>query len=122
MRTGRILVLVSLLTLGNGALAQAWSSESTEADTTREYTPPLAWPKADDDSMQTFVGIRHNGTDGTVVGLSLRPPGYPALQVELDIVPPGYGPIEQEEARQPSLVPDNQRLRTVHKLSLRYRF
>jgi hypothetical protein len=74
--------------------------------------------------MQTFVGIRHNGADGTVVGLSLRPPGYPSFLLQVEVVPPGYGPLEspQQISAPTPLAPESQNLRSVNKLSLRYRF
>jgi hypothetical protein len=124
-RATHSLAFLLLIPLSGTAAAQAWSSERPETETPRDPEAPVFWQKAPDDAMQTFVGIRHNADAGTVVGLSLRPPGYPAFLLEVEVVPHGYGPLEDDkELSTPSssLAPESQSLRSVHKLSLRYRF
>ena len=116
VRVRHCVALPLLLTLGGAAAAQTvWPSERTGNEA----------PRNDDAPMQTFVGIRHNASDGTVVGLSLTPPGHPDLQVQVEVVPPGYGALEhaQDRSAPNPLAPEpQQKLRNVHKLSLRYRF
>ena len=124
-RVRHCLALPLLLTVSGMAAAQApWPAGGADAEAPRDYEAPVFWPQAPDESMQTFVGIRHNAADGTVVGLSLRPPGYPAFLLEVEVVPHGYGPLEDEEefSSPPPVAPDTQSLHSVHKLSLRYRF
>ncbi len=127
----KILSTAALLALTGHAAAQP-AMPGTASSTLPGAPPPqdgmpspsLSWPRLHEDgNTQTWVGVRHNKTDGTVVGFSLSPGAYPAFQLELEVVPPGYGPADTDTSSAPSSLPtDNPKLHTQHKLSLRYRF
>jgi hypothetical protein len=117
------LVVLTLLALSGNAAAQTWQAEGKAQETLRDEVA-VSWPQALPAETQTFFSIRHNATDGTSVGMALRSASFPSFLLQLDVVPPGYGP--PEEAAQTPVAPSQplieQKLRTVHKLSLRYRF
>jgi hypothetical protein len=105
------------------AAAQTWLPGSTPAQNPDTQPPPVDWPQLHEDTTQTWVGIRHNKLDGTVVGVGLRSAAYPSFLLQLEVVPPGYGPAEADPQSAPPPNPtDNPKLHTAHKLSLRYRF
>ncbi|HEY0961588.1 MAG TPA: hypothetical protein VGE69_04450 [Pseudomonadales bacterium] len=85
--------------------------------------PAANWPKAPSDGTQTSFTIRHDASDGTVVGMNLQQSRYPSLLLRVEVVPPGYGPaVETDNQHSPAAPVIDQNLRTVHKVSLRYRF
>ena len=113
----------ALLLLTQGAAAQAWTPDSSPVQSPDASTPLGTWPTLNKESTQTWVGIRHNKLDGTVLGVGVRTAAYPSLLLELEVVPPGYGPAEEDKQSAPPPGPvDGSRLHTLHKLSLRYRF
>jgi hypothetical protein len=119
----RVFATTVLLVLAQQATAQAWPESNRSQQNAENQPPPIAWPELREDTTQTWVGIRHNNTDGTVVGLGVRTAAYPSMLLELEVVPPGYGPAgEDEKLTAPSLPADKLQLPTTHKLSLRYRF
>lgn len=85
--------------------------------------PGTDWPQAPADGTQTSFTIRHDASDGTVVGMNLQQSRFPSLLLRVEVVPPGYGPaVETDQQHSPAAPVIDQNLRTVHKLSLRYRF
>lgn len=81
------------------------------------------WPPAPVDGTQTSFTIRHDASDGTVVGMNLQQSRFPSLLLRVEVVPPGYGPaVETDMQNTPAAPVIDQNLRTVHKVSLRYRF
>jgi hypothetical protein len=121
--TVRIFAAATLLLLMQDAAAQTWLPDSSTAPSPDAPLPPGAWPQLNEDTIQTWVGIRHNKLDGTVLGVGVRTAAYPSLLLELEVVPPGYGPAEAGQHTTPPPGPaQTSRLRTLHKLSLRYRF
>jgi hypothetical protein len=121
--TLRVCTAATLLLLTQGAAAQAWNPSPPSAQSPDAVAPHTAWPTLNEDSTQTWVGIRHDKLDGTVLGVGVRTAAYPSLLLELEVVPPGYGPTDADkQSAPPPGPPENSRLRTLHKLSLRYRF
>lgn len=121
----KVLASAALLVLAQQATAQAqaWPEDVTPQRNIENHPPPIPWPELRNDTTQTWVGIRHNNTDGTVVGLGVRTAAYPSMLLELEVVPHGYGPAgKDEKLTAPSPSADNLQLPTTHKLSLRYRF
>lgn len=89
----------------------------------QEQQVALDWPKTPTDGTQTSFTIRHDASDGTVVGMNLQQSRFPSLLLRVEVVPPGYGPaVETDQQHTPAAPVIDQNLRTVHKLSLRYRF
>lgn len=123
---GTLCAAVVLLPLaGTAAAQQAWPSERVDPPKAlSEFEQPVAWPQAPADAAtETFFGIRHNNTDGTVVGMGLRPGSFPEFLLELEVVPPGYGPAtDAHDKPTPSLPVNKPELRNLHKLTLRYHF
>jgi hypothetical protein len=121
--TARVFAAAALLSLTQDAAAQTWRADSAHEQGPTAPVPQSAWPKLNEDSTQTWVGIRHDKLDGTVLGVGVRTAAYPSLLLELEVVPPGYGPADADKQTAPPPGPaENSRLRTLHKLSLRYRF
>jgi hypothetical protein len=87
-------------------------------------TDPVAeWPRPPAEGSQTSFRIRHNKADGTVVGMSLQQSRYPAFLLQLEVVPPGqYLHDEPQDGPAQPIPRDDPSLRTIHKLSLRFRF
>lgn len=81
------------------------------------------WPPAPTDGTQASFTIRHDASDGTVVGMNLQQSRFPSLLLRVEVVPPGYGPaVESDTQNTPAAPVIDQNLRTVHRVSLRYRF
>lgn len=117
----RIAVLPLLLFATQaGAQVLPLPQERAVAATPEQQT---LWPTTPTDGTQTSFTIRHDESDGTVVGMSLQQSRFPSLLLRVEVVPPGYGPaVETDRQNVPSAPVIDQNLRTVHKLSLRYRF
>jgi hypothetical protein len=122
-RIAKVLGSVALLVLAQQATAQDWTANPAAQQSPGLPQPVMPWPELHKDKTQTWVGIRHNDTDGTTVGVGVRSAAYPSMLIELEVVPPGYGPEDKDEKPVSSPLPsDNPQLRTIHRLSLRYRF
>lgn len=121
-RARHLVFVPPLLLAAAQALAQAPSG--TQAAVTGTDPPALRdWPQAPSNGTQTSFRIRRDAADGTVVGMSLQQSRFPSFLLQLELVPPGHGPaIESDKQHSPSAPVVEQNLRTVHKLSLRYRF
>ena len=112
----------SLLLLAGNAAAHAPLPE-IPVSAAADQQVPLDWPTAPADGTQTSFRVRHNAADGTVVGMSLQQSRFPSLLLRVEVVPPGYRPaVETDQQHSPAAPVIDQNLRTVHKLSLRYRF
>jgi hypothetical protein len=119
----RVFLSAALLLVTQQAAAQEWPANPSAQQGPETRQPTLPWPELHKDTTQTWVGIRHNKTDGTTVGVGVRSSAYPSMLLELEVVPPGYGPAaEDEKSGSSALSSDKTQLRTIHKLSLRYRF
>lgn len=109
-----------LLATQAGAQALPLPQERAVAATPDQQT---LWPVAPTDGTQTSFTIRHDAADGTVVGMNLQQSRFPSLLLRVEVVPPGYGPaVETDMQHTPAAPVIDQNLRTVHKVSLRYRF
>lgn len=117
----RIAILpLLLLATQAGAQALPLPQERAVAATPDQQTP---WPAAPTDGTQTSFTIRHDAADGTVVGMNLQQSRFPSFLLRVEVVPPGYGPaVETDKQHTPAAPVIDQNMRTVHKLSLRYRF
>jgi hypothetical protein len=118
----RRIAVLPLLLLAAQAGAQTLPQEIPVSATRDQQVQPN-WPAAPTDGTQTSFTIRHDASDGTVVGMSLQQSRFPSLLLRVEVVPPGYGPaVESDKQNTPSAPVIDQNLRTVHKVSLRYRF
>ena len=121
-RALNIAALATLLLFAGTAAAQPVPPERA-VSALPEQQVPGNWPKAPTDGTQTSFSIRHDAADGTVVGMSLQQSRFPSFLLQFEVVPPGYGPSVESDAQYTPAAPNvDKNLRTVHRLSLRYRF
>lgn len=130
----RHIACLPLLLCAAQALAQAPNAERALPLAPGQATPlatspipgrptSIDWPEAPANGTQTSFRIRHDAADGTVVGMSLQQSRFPSLLLQVEVVPPGYGPAVESDKTHASSAPNvEQNLRTVHRVSLRYRF
>jgi hypothetical protein len=115
-------ISVSLLLLAGHAAAQNYTApapvETDKVELPGEVRRP-AWTSITLYGQDASFRFTHNNDDGMVVGMGLRRDQY---SVQFELAPPvPMNNTETERVLMP-IPPEAPKLRTVHKLSLRYRF